>query len=121
MDDKWFTYVGEKLAQIERENQRRYSGLTDHAKALWCHPSLVSSGYWHHSDSSASSMCFDWDPQRFPTMYLAALRQATPSMIHRLATMPYRHNAASEDVAMDNQRILVARLLLLNLGDLLCE
>lgn len=128
MDDKWFRYVREKLEQIEEEARSRYAepvnprSVHDRTiKALFCHPLIVGSPYWHQSDSRASSMCFDWDQQRFPDEYIKLMKQATPGALHRMAACPYNPHASTMEIAVNNQKILVARLLILGLNHLLVQ
>jgi hypothetical protein len=120
MDDKWFKEVGRGLAQIEAANAQRYATPVAAADAfplamLICHPEIMASRYWHQgNDDRAVPAWFDFDKVRFPRGYIAFIRGEPPEFARRLASRAY-----AEGRTADNTKILVARILVLQLERLL--
>lgn len=125
MDDKWFIYVGGKLAKIESENAKRYSKIS--RRTLIHHPMIVSSQYWHATDADVFEDCFDWHLTRYPYAYVKTLTRVSWAVLRDVAQRPYRADISfaqmreGAELQIENQKTLVARLLILQLEHLLSE
>ena len=119
MDHEWFKTVNQRLAELELQKAQRYGlqkGTID--RELHLHPMISSSRYWHRSDETACSECFDWSYPRFPGQYLRYIQRETKAMIDSLAMRPYYLNVA-DNMMIENQKTLMARIIMLNLVYLL--
>jgi hypothetical protein len=113
MDHNWFAEVRQRLTQIEAEKAQRF-----HSVPLHVHPAIVGSRYWHSTDATVSESQFDYDAARFPQQYIKYLLAEDISTRAQLAARKYYHEPASR-VGIENTKILVARILMLELPYLL--
>jgi hypothetical protein len=121
MDHEWFKYVNQQLTKIEQEKAARYAHKpsSEIDQTLYRHHLIVSSRYWHPTDEQATSKCFDWTSTTFPKAYLSYMQRSATSNVRRLAEQPYNPSVLTASTQQENQKTLVARIILLKLEYLL--
>ena len=108
---EWFAQVNARLNQIEQENKARFTASGD----LFAIEAIRHSTYWHPSDERATRAWFDWNPVRFPKHYDLMMSTAISRQIAAHARVRYHENPAGViDLAIENTKIMVARLWLVN-------
>jgi hypothetical protein len=108
------------LAELEAERSQRFAAQPKAplSEYLYCHRSIVRSGYWTASDWQCTSECFDWTPINFPDLYVTTIQTYTAVQVIRTAECPYIPRTEVV-VQVQNSKTLIARILLLRLEYLL--
>jgi len=124
VDHAWFNDVGRRLRELEQEKIKRLASAGEVNRDLHQHPLIIHSRFWHTSDEFVSREYFDWQAPRFPTQYHHHLKRESESALLVLAERSYHGTLYSlienkENWMIENQKTLMARIILLKIEYLL--